>query len=520
MTRRCITISLLANLTTLFTSAQPVTTLAVDSLVNKALVTFNVPGIAVAIVSDDKIVLSKGYGLRSLESGKKVDENTLFGIASNSKAFTAAALAILVDEGKLKWDDKLAKYIPEFKMYEPYVTREFTIRDMLTHRSGLGLGAGDLLHNPDSTDFTIKDVIYALRWLKPESSFRSRYAYDNIFYLVAAELIYRVSGESWGDFVHKHIMLPLQMYRSNASYGRVKKDTNVIEGYEEIDGKLTRIQRDDAERDAGAGGIYASADDMGKWMLAQLNNGRYGEHFERQLFSAEAQEEMWKPQIIVPVGKNDGYNSHFGAYGFGWFLNDAKGYKIVSHTGQDNGMISQVLLIPELHAGITVLSNRDGGGAVRAIVDQITDYFLHVEGFDRIARWKAKVDAQSQATEKAKSRMKEFVDTSFFSNPKSTYASKTGTYRDNWFGIVTICQKDNRLYFNSKRSLQLHGPMFPLSRDSFLVRWDNRNLKADAIVVFENKGKMFTMKRATPETSAAYDFQDLLFQKQSDDICK
>src|ERR1700749_2888049 len=181
--------------------AQTITNDSVDRLVERTLKTFDVPGIAVAIVKDDKIVYEKGYGVRSLNTGKKVDENTLFGIASNSKAFTVAALGILADEGKLKLDDKVTDYIPEFKMYDPYVTSEFTIRDLLTHRSGLGLGAGDLMDFPDSTDFTMKDVIHNLRYFKPVSSFRSKFDYDNQLYKVAGEVIARVSGMSWEEFV-------------------------------------------------------------------------------------------------------------------------------------------------------------------------------------------------------------------------------------------------------------------------------------------------------------------------------
>ncbi len=514
MKNKRISLSLLIILSVFVADAQSLTVRSVDSIVNKALVTFNVPGIAVSIISDGKVLLNKGYGLSSIEKQKKVDENTLFGIASNSKAFTTAALAILVDEGKLKWDDKLVKYIPEFKMYDPYVTREFTIADMLSHRSGLGVGAGDLLHNPDSTDFKIKDVIYSLRWLKPEASFRSRYAYDNIFYLVAAELVRRVSGESWGDFVHKHIMLPLQMDGSGTSYVRVKSNPNIIDGYEEVNGRLTKIVRDDSEQDNGAGGIYSSANDMSKWMLMQLNNGSYGQDLKQQLFSVKAQDAMWTPQIFLPVSKNDGYDSHFGAYGFGWFLHDARGYKIVSHTGQDDGMISEVDLIPELHAGITVLSNRDGGAAVRAIIDQVSDYLLNVNGIDRIARWKAKVDKQAHLSDTVgRSLPDKFLHSTPFKPDSREIGNVIGTYKDSWFGIVTLYKNNGKLYFRSKRSSQLHGEMVRYKANTYLVKWDNRNLEADAFVYFKKDGKGFTMARALPETSFAYDFQDLNFQK-------
>src|SRR5688572_14054427 len=223
--------------------AQPLTGKQIDSLVVRTMKAFEVPGIAVAIIQDGKPIHLKGYGVRSVITDDLVDEHTLFGIASNTKAFTTAALGILVDEGKLKWDDKVTTYIPEFKLHNPYVTDEFTIRDLLTHRSGLGLGAGDLMFYPDSADFTIKDVIYNLRFLKSVSSFRSKYDYDNTLYIVAGEVITRVGGKSWDSFVEDHILQPLGMQRSAASFDRLKDKLNVAAPHAVVDGKVQVVQR-------------------------------------------------------------------------------------------------------------------------------------------------------------------------------------------------------------------------------------------------------------------------------------
>src|SRR5450631_2918066 len=241
-------------LTCLQAKTQILGTSAIDSLVENARKKFSVPGIAVAIVRNGKIVHIKGYGLRSLNNRLPVDANTLFGIASNTKAFTAFALGILVDEGKISWDDKVRKWIPEFKMYDPYVTAEFTIRDLLTHRSGLGLGAGDLMDFPDSTDFTMKDVIHNLRYFKPVSSFRSKYDYDNQLYKVAGELIARVSGMSWEDFIQTRIMKPLHMDHSAPSYQRLKDRSDVIDAHAPVDGKVVVIPRYLTETGNAAGG--------------------------------------------------------------------------------------------------------------------------------------------------------------------------------------------------------------------------------------------------------------------------
>jgi CubicO group peptidase (beta-lactamase class C family) len=506
----------------LFTRAdgQSISSTQLDSMANKAMKTFNVPGMSVAIVKDGKVIYLRGYGIRSIITRQKTDENTLFGIASNSKAFTSAALGILVDEGKLKWDDKVIKYLPDFKMYDDYATANFTIRDLLTHRSGLGLGAGDLMHNPDSTNFTIKDIIYNLRFLKPARSFRSGYAYDNILYLVAGEIIARVSGMSWADFIEKHIMNPLQMNNSRASYGRIKGNANVITGHSVVNGKLKTLLQTDAGNDVGAGGIYSSAADMSKWMLMQLNDGKYGEGLNRQLLSSAVHKEMWTPQIVIPVVKRGMYNTHFGAYGLGWFLIDLKGYLQVSHTGQDDGMISEVAFIPELNFGITVLTNQEGGGAVRAVVDQVTDSYVGITGTDRIREYEDRINHNAQAADTVTKKVWEQVAISQNNgNENFDPALYTGTYHDNWFGDVVIEMKDGKLWFRSKRSLQLKGYLAFYQNNTFVIKWVNEQIKADAFVFFtlNAKGQVIgmTMKPISPKTSLSFDFQDLDFHKSN-----
>jgi CubicO group peptidase (beta-lactamase class C family) len=353
----------------------------IDSLANLALKTFDVPGIAVAVVKDGKLIYSNGYGVASLRTQKKVDGNTLFGIASNSKAFTTAAIGILVDEGKLKLDDKVTDYIPEFKMFDPYVTAEFTIRDLLTHRSGLGLGAGDLMIFPDSTDFTVKDIIHNLRYLKPVSSFRSKFDYDNQLYIVAGEVIARVSGMSWEDFIETRIMKPLQMNGSFASYSRIKNTRNYIDAHAAVDGKVVVIPRNTSEPTNAAGGIYSSVNDLAKWAIMQMNDGKYGDALAKNIFSSTVHRQMWSVQTPLPSGPGS-YNTHFAGYGLGWFLNDAKGYLKVSHTGGLDGMVTQVTLFPELKLGIIVLTNQQSGGAFSSVTNEIIDSYIGDTGRD------------------------------------------------------------------------------------------------------------------------------------------
>ena len=496
--------------------SQPLTGPQIDQLAEKTLKTFEVPGIAVAVIKDGKVVHSKGYGVRSLNTKEPVNENTLFGIASNTKAFTATALGILVDEGKLNWDDKVRDYIPEFKLYNPYVTEEFTIRDLLTHRSGMGLGAGDLMMFPDSADFTVKDLIYNLRYLKQVSGFRTRYDYDNNLYVVAGEVVSRVSGTGWDEFVEKRIMNPLAMNHSAASFARLKDRSNVIDGHAPVEGKVQVIRRHDSKIDQPAGSIYSCISDLSNWVLMHLNGGKYEKDQKARLVSEEVHQELWTPQTIIPVRNPGSYNTHFGAYGLGFFLADVKGYKQVSHTGGLEGMVTQITMIPELNLGIIVLTNQQEGGAFRAITDQIKDGYLGITGSDPLAQYaearKKSLEEAAGVTEKVWKEINAVRN-----QPVANLTPFTGTYRDSWLGEVIISDKEGKMWFTSVRSPKLKGEMLPYKGNTFVVKWLDRSMDADAFASFtldtEGKSSGFTMKAISPLTDFSYDFQDLEFRR-------
>jgi len=486
----------------------------IDTLVERAMRAFDVPGIAVAVIKDGKVIHSKGYGVRSLNTKEKVDENTLFGIASNSKAFTAAALGILIDEGKLKWDDKVRDYIPEFKLYNPYVTEEFTIRDLLTHRSGMGLGAGDLMFFPDSSDFTLKDILYNLRFLKPVSGFRTKYDYDNNLYIVAGEVVARVSGKSWDDFVEERILGPLGMTHSACSFDRLKDKTNVIDGHAAVEGKVQVIARSTLKVGHSAGGINSCISDLSKWVLLQLSHGKYGDNLGKKLFSDDVHEEMWTPQTIIPVRNPGPYNTHFSAYGLGFGISDVKGYKQLSHTGGLEGMVTQITMIPELNLGIIVLTNQQEGGAFTSITNQIKDSYFGVNGTDRVTQYSNGRKQSVAAAKKITDSIWRDIATAQKENAgKTDLKIYTGTYHDQWFGDVIISVKNGKLWFDSKRSPKLTGEMFAYKGNSFVVKWRDRSMDADAFVIFsldmEGKGAGITMRPISPLTDFSYDFQDL-----------
>ncbi|TSA33291.1 MAG: serine hydrolase [Porphyromonadaceae bacterium] len=499
--------------------SQAITPAGIDQLVESTLKAFNVPGIAIAIIKDGQMVFAKGYGVRSLETNKPVDEHTLFGIASNTKAFTATALGILIDERKLNWDDKVIDYIPEFRLYNPYVTQDFTIRDLLTHRSGMGLGAGDLMIWPDGSDFTRSDIIHNLRYLKQVSPFRAKYDYDNNLYIIAGELIARVSGLSWEEFVQQRILKPLEMKETATSFVRLKDTSNVIAAHAMVNGTVQVIERTKGELMNAAGGIYSSIHDLSKWVIMHMNKGSYGPESKTQLISKRNQKELWTPQTLMGVVTAPPYNSHFATYGLGFRLSDVKGYLEVSHTGGLAGMVTQITMYPELNLGIIVLTNQQVGAAFSAITNQIKDSYLGILGMD----WVKILSESGKKSEDDAARVTNKVwadiakQQASGSGTKTDPALYTGTYRDPWFGDITIEQKDGCLWFRAKRSPGLTGELIYYQGQTFIAKWNDRSMDADAFVLFQTgydgKASGIKMKPISPLTDFSYDFQDLEFER-------
>lgn len=494
--------------------SQPLNSEDIDKLVNRTLETFNVPGIAVAVIKDDQVVHMKGYGVSSIATGRKTDENTLFAIASNSKAFTSAALGILVDEGKLTWETKVTDIIPEFRLYNSYVTEDFNIKDLLTHRSGMGLGAGDLMLWPDSSTFTKEEIIHNLRYLKQTSSFRTKYDYDNLLYLVAGEVVARVSGQGWDEFIESRIMKPLGMTKSAASLNRVRDRSNMIDAHVPVNGVLQVVPMYGSTLLDPAGGIMSSVADMSKWVMMQLNRGKYGEGNGNQIFSEKVQREMWTPQTIIPVRNPGPYRTHFSAYGLGWGLTDVAGYLQASHTGGLAGIVTQVSMIPELKLGIIVFTNQQDGAAFTAITNTIKDGYLGIKGNDWIKTLKENgekgVAEAKRITDEIWAKIEAQRSKSVTPVNNAIY---TGTYSDIWFGDIVISDEGGKLRFRSVKSPKMRGEMLYYTGNTFVVKWDDRSMDADAWAVFaldrEGKAEAFKMNAISPLTDFSFDFHDL-----------
>jgi CubicO group peptidase (beta-lactamase class C family) len=485
-----------------------------DAYVARVLKTFDVPGLSVGIVKDGKVVLAKGYGIRKMGAVTPVDENTLFGIGSNTKAFTSAALAILIDEGKLSWDDRVYERLPGFQMYDPYVSHEMTIRDLLTHRSGMGLGEGDLLFWPRTT-FTRDEIIYRLRFMKPASSFRSQFAYDNLMYTVAGQIVARASGESWENYVREKIFLPLGMTTTNISKEAFKLGDDFAWPHSKLGGPLRPIRIEDHSNAAPAGSINSSAAEMSRWMLLQLNHGKFIDR-DGRLFSERQSREMWTAQTLLPIGSGDSplvaLRPKFSAYGLGWFLRDYHGRKLVGHTGGVAGYVSRVMLVPEENLGVVILTNAEEGGAFDSILFHILDSYFGLVPNDWIAAYKAAEDQQEK--EAAAISAKQNSGRAANSKPSLPLEKYAGVYTDAWYGPATIRMENGKLIFSLDHTPDAVGELQHWQYETFIAHWRERTME-DAFVTFTLKpdGNIdhFTMSAVSPLADFSFDYQDLWF---------
>jgi CubicO group peptidase (beta-lactamase class C family) len=490
-----------------------------DAYVASAMKTFDVPGLSVAIVKEGKIVLTKGYGVRKLGDPTPVDEHTLFGIGSNTKAFTTAALATLVDQGKLSWDDPVYQRLPSFVMYDPYVSHEMTIRDLLTHRSGMGLGEGDLLFWPHST-YTREEIIYKLRFMKPASSFRSHYAYDNLLYMTAGQIIPAVTGTSWDDYVRQHIFATLGMSHTNVSNADFKPGDDYAYPHSRVNGKLQVIHFEVLDNAGPAGAINSCASDMAKWVQLQLNHGKFVDR-DGRLFSEERSKEMWSPQTILQTGTPPpplaGLKANFADYALGWGLRDYHGRKLVGHTGGVAGFVSRVMLVPEENLGVVVLTNAEQGGAFDSILYHVLDHYFNLPPTDWIAAFKA-VDDQ-EAKDAAETMKKAEGARAANSKPSLALEKYAAVYNDAWYGPITIRMENGGLVITFDHTPSMIGDLQHWQYDTFKAHWRDRTIE-DAFITFTLKPDASIdsakMAAVSPLADFSFDYQDLLLKPAAD----
>jgi CubicO group peptidase (beta-lactamase class C family) len=441
----------------------------IETYAEKAQADWQVPGFAIGIVQNDKSVYAKGFGVRELGKPDPVDEDTLFVAASNSKAFTTASLAILVDEGKLAWDDPVTKYLPEFELYDAYVTREMKVRDLVSHRSGLATFSGDLLWY--DTTYSADEVLRRAQFLKPTTSFRSRYGYQNLMYIAAGKVIERISGKSWSAFVDERILTPLGMERTTTSIRDFKE--NVASPHNESHGsagakRLRPLPHGSVDNCWGACGINTSVADMSKWLRLQLGRGSFE---GKQIFSNAQAWEMWQPNIFMPVSEAAATlnpSRHFTGYGLGWVLYDYHGVKVVNHSGGLDGMISQSAFVPEKNFGLVVLTNSESPLAT-ILRDKILDVMLGAPPRD----WNAEAIERRAKAATAQTEHDQKVDAARAKNtqPSLPLDQYAGIYGGELYGDVAIASEGDRLVLRMVPAPNLVADLEHWHYDTFQIHW-------------------------------------------------
>ncbi len=490
-----------------------------DDVVKRTLQEFDVPGMAVGVIQDGNVQMLKGYGVRKLGGSAPVTGKTLFGIASNTKAFTAAALAILVDEKKIDWDQRVVDILPWFQMSDPYVSREMRVRDLLVHRSGLGLGAGDLMLFPAAT-LTAREIMQRLRYVPLATSFRSTYAYDNVLYIVAGAVIEQASGMAWDRFIRERIFQPLGMTRSRTSVNDVPPGEDLAWPHVPTEGKLRVIQHTKLDPAAPAGAIQSSVEDMLKWAAMQLKEGEYA---GGRLFSARQSKEMWTPHIFVPIPADPpkelaAASPFFAAYALGWIIRDYRGQRIVYHTGGLGGMVTRVTLVPAKKLAIIVFTNQETTSAFQAVTMTILDHYLDAPAADWVNAYSA---VRKRDVEKAhKAEAEAGSERNAASKPSLPLAKYAGRYRDPWYGDVWIEEKEGKLWMRFTHSA-LAGVMEHFQYDTFIARWSDRSYDADAYVTFtlnpDGSPREVKMKAVSSLTDFSFDFHDLVLTPAAKD---
>ncbi|WP_262378454.1 serine hydrolase [Luteimonas viscosa] len=502
----------------------PIDATAFDTAFDDAFERYRPPGLAVGIVVDGEVVFSRTRGELVAGGGEGIDGDTLFKIASNSKAMTTALLARLVDQGRLDWSDPVVKHLPDFRMHDDWVTREIQVRDLLIHNSGLGAGAGDLMLWPEPNLFTREDVIRGLRHLRPVYSFRSRYAYDNTLYIVAGEVAAAAGGAPYDVLVRRELFGPLGMDRCQVGEWRRDAVGNIAQPHMRGEGGEPVAIREDGEVVAdvpmmAAGGIRCSLGDMLAWTRMWLQPGRFGLDAEgRPWLSARQREEMWKTHMPMPLSQRmrDWDDSHFSAYGYGWRLTDVDGTWKVSHTGTLSGMYSALTLLPQLDAGFVILVNGNAD-ELRTVLTQVL-----VKRFTRpgdasltVAHYAALLAAERESRPQDASRVAARTRRAATPAEVATFA---GRYLDPWFGEVSICAEGEGVAFRSARSPKLSGAVMR-SDTRLLVDWYDPDVDAEAWLAFESHTAgpdRLTMAKVDPDADFSYDYEDLAFERIGD----
>ncbi|MEO8988642.1 MAG: serine hydrolase [Rhodanobacter sp.] len=478
-----------------------------DRLVDAVVARYHLPGIAVGVIEDGKVVYTRTEGVRP--SGKPINDDTLFKIASNTKAMTATLLARLVEQGKLRWDDPVTKYLPSFRMYDPWVTTNMQVGDLLAHHSGLREGAGDLMLWPNPNHFTPTDIIAALRYLKPAYSFRAGYAYDNVLYIVAGQVAVAAGGSPYAQLLRREVFAPLGMNRCQIGSWNRHEVGNVAQPHLRRDGHNVAIESNapvvHATTMDAAGGVYCSIDNMLSW----AKNWLAPTPQQLAWLSPEQRRRAWATYTTLPISPRlQAWNSTiFRGNGYGWRTSNVDGQMTVWHTGVLSGMHSGVTLLPFQRSGFVILINSEAENA-RIVLNEVLLKHFTAPGQGRsVASYADELAREDQAQ-----HISHVPDTS--SRQPATAADLTaqlGVWHDPWFGTVSICAHAGQVRFVSAMSPRLSGPVMRVG-SQYLVHWDHDDAEAWLRFPATADG-VLQMAKVDPDADFSYDYEDLAFKR-------
>jgi CubicO group peptidase (beta-lactamase class C family) len=480
-----------------------------DKYFEKARRDWNVPGLAIAIIKDNEVVLAKGYGVTDVKSPKKVDENTLFAIASNSKSMTAASIGILVDEGKLSWDDPVTKYLPYFQLYDPFVTQQMTVRDLLCHRTGLKTFSGDLIWY--GSTHSREEVIKRAKYLEPAHGFRANYGYSNIMFLAAGQIVEVVSGKTWDEFIKEHFFDPLGMARTNSSVTKLDGMKNVATPHNDVEGTNIPIGYVNWDNISPAGGINSSVTDWAQYINLQLHDGTLK---EKKYFSKAVSDEMRQSHTAKHISAGSARlwpSKQFSAYGLGWDLFNYQGYKIVNHGGGYDGMISQTGMIPELGVGFVILTNSISSLPYSLMFKVLDEFTLAEDKKDWsqvFLEYKRSGDVRSKkAAEKAEE------DRAKDTKPSLDLEAYLGTYSGEMYGNAEVNLEDGKLIVQFVPTPLFRGELSHWHYDTFQIKLTKVPSLPPGTCRFilDEEGKVEEMKIDIPNPD--FDFTELEFKK-------
>ena len=490
--------------------ADKATLAKLDAIFAKALKDFNVHGMAIAIVKDDQVIFNKGYGVKSTITNEPVTPSTSFAIASNSKAFTAAALAILVDEGKIKWSDKVRTYLPYFQLYNPYVSEEMTIRDLLCHRAGLATFSGDLIWY--GTTHSREEIIRRAKYLEPVYGFREAYGYSNILFLAAGEIIPAVTGQSWDEFVKERFFSPLNMPFANTSITQFKPGQDIAAPHNEVDGKNIPIDYVNWDNIGPAGSINASTTDVVQWIRLQLGRGTLD---GKKYWNEQRTYEMWEnitPKSVSKWQRENMPTRHFNGYGLGWELMEYGGEKIVSHGGGYDGMISKTMMIPGKNIGFVILTNNING-LPTYLSFSILDAFLNVSpARDWPAEFK-EMEAKRKLEDAIAAKEREAMRNTE-SKPSFSLEAYAGVYASEMYGDVVVKLEGAALTIDFVPTALFKGTLSHWQHETFTLDWSTQMMLPSGTATFvqDHNGKVIELRIIVENPD--FDFSELKLYKK------